>query len=49
LARRTAHGVHEATAGDRQPEAFTQQRGDLPERQTQLFGQRMLSTLSCTS
>ncbi len=37
LSRRTAHRVHEAAAGDGQTEAFAQQRGDLSERQTQLF------------
>ncbi len=37
LSRRTAHRVHEAAAGDGQAEAFTHQRGDLPERQAQLF------------
>jgi hypothetical protein len=37
LARRPADRVHEAATGDREAEALPHQRGNLPERQAQLF------------
>ena len=37
LSRRPAHRMHKAAAGDGQTEALTQQRGNLSERQAQLF------------